>query len=65
MDEFVTLDLSYLTETELAYKFLAGSQTVWLPKSQLKSVLKFPMNELGITRCQVVLPEWLAIDKSL
>jgi hypothetical protein len=43
-------------ETELAYRFYDGKQTVWLPKSQC---------EWDIDTHEMTMPEWLAKDKEL
>lgn len=43
-------------ETELAYHFFDGSQTVWLPKSQC---------EWDADDKTMAMPEWLALDKGL
>lgn len=43
-------------ETEKAYRFFDGSQTVWLPKSQCEWD---PDEEI------MTMPEWLAEDKEL
>lgn len=43
-------------ETELAFRFNDGDQTVWLPKSQCQ------WNETDKT---MTMPEWLAKEKEL
>lgn len=43
-------------ETSAAYRFYDGTQTVWLPKSQV---------EWDADRKQMAMPEWLAMDKGL
>lgn len=43
-------------ETEKAYRFFDGSETIWLPKSQC---------EWDETAGIMTMPEWLAEDKGL
>jgi hypothetical protein len=43
-------------ETEKAYRFFDGTQTVWLPKSQC---------EWDAYTLTMTMPEWLATEKEL
>lgn len=49
-------------ETDMAILFSEDGDkdsAVWLPKSQIE------YSEKGRGRCEVTLPEWLAVDKGL
>lgn len=52
----VDIDGEVRGETDKAYRFFDGTQTVWLPKSQCE----WDANDKIMT-----MQEWLAIDKGL
>lgn len=59
--DLTDLDLHYCGQTGKAVgvKSSAGSEWIWLPKSQIE----FEMTGTGT--CRVTLPEWLAKEKGL
>ena len=68
----ITIELFYVRGTELAYCFTQTQlpekgEQFWLPKSQLKSIVKLPPDKPA--NCYPVwiveMPEWLAEKKNL
>jgi hypothetical protein len=55
-DNLIDLYGEVVHETELAYKFDDGTQSVWLPKSQVE----WDPDEKVMT-----VPAWLALEKEL
>jgi len=65
------LDGIIARETAAGVAFLVGDATVWLPKSQLYSLVYYPRNtrsedvRVGKRVRSVEIPDWLAREKGL
>ena len=58
--ELVNIDYDRILddlETPKAFCFIIGGEKVWLPKSQVEDIIE--------TQQEVVIPEWLAMEKGL
>ena len=52
-------------ETEKARKFTVADRELWIPRSVITSITKFPPNQNGHRECLVTVEDWFAEKNEL